>query len=107
MSEHERIFLKRLWSAVGERKKWSAGGETAGTKAGAQRPPPSRRRKPAADAANSIAARDEGVLCAVERARLVGNRAAVSREAKQRTRWSRRIKFLGAFRSTLPISLVN
>jgi hypothetical protein len=25
-------FLMRLWSAVGERKKWSGGGETAGTK---------------------------------------------------------------------------
>jgi hypothetical protein len=55
--------------------------------------PPNRRRKPAAVAANPIAARDERDFCEAEQAwsqEKWGDRQAC--EVKQKLRWSRRIR---------------
>ena len=88
------MVILRLRSVVGERGKWSGGGEERlAERSRSATLPPSRRRKPAAVAANSIAARDERAVLrrgtgVVERA--TGRRAA--RGAQQTVRWSRRIQ---------------
>ena len=74
------VGLPGLWSAVGERRKWSGGGETAGTQTernAAAEPQTEARRI----CGQSIAARDERAVCEVERA---------ARGPKQTVRWSRR-----------------
>src|SRR5258705_10843430 len=61
--------LSRLRSAVGEREKWSGGGEERlANRSRSTTPPPSRRRKPTAPAAVLMQARDERAICGVERA---------------------------------------
>jgi hypothetical protein len=77
---------------VGERGKWSGGGEERlAERSRRATPPPSRRRKPAAVAANTIAARDERAVLRSGTGvgeRDTGRRAA--RGAQQTARWSRR-----------------
>jgi len=86
------LLFDGLRSAVGEREKWSAGGETDGTE-----PKRNAAAEPQTEACCGcdilrMPVRDERAVCEVERASSrggAGRRAA--RGAKQSPRWSRRV----------------
>jgi hypothetical protein len=81
----------RLRSAVGERKQWSADGETDGTEP---------ERNAAAEPQTEAPANADNQMKLVTRARLATS------EAQQTARWSRRSKFsVGQALSGVPVNL--
>jgi hypothetical protein len=90
-----RIFWLR--SAVGEREEWSAAGETAGTESerNAAAEPQTEARRYCGNL--PMPARDERGFCEAEQARSQGSRGdRQACEEKQKSRWSRRVKFIFA-----------